>query len=491
MKKITKERIYQSMLLLFNVGAILITVTSIWSVKVFGDIDFEQLWFTLTAPTQGTPLSFYFEIAFYIVVVILLGVLLTIIMVKINQMLKNKVIVKTLMMGLSVCLVIASGFFMNYKLKISDYYNAPETTFIQQHYIEPSEKNVVFPQHKKNLIYIYLESFEGTYFSKELGGNVNENLLPELTKIIHESNNVSFSDKDTFGGGYQAPSTGYSIAGMFAQQSGLPFKVTMDGNKYGEQNRFAPGAITLGDILQQEGYNLEFLVGADATFAGVDNFYQTHGDFNILDYNRAKDQGLIPKDYKEWWGFEDKKLFEYSRNKLEELSEKDEPFAIIIEADDTHFPNGYTDKSCSKDSTEPYENSIRCVDKMTSEFVRYIQSQDYYKDTVIVIHGDHLSMEKEYFKTLDENYKRNTFNLFINLDEQVIENVQDKNRKYYSMDVFPTILSSLNVKVKGSRLGIGTDMFSESKTLYEEYGVDEVNQGIGGKDQWFIQKFMK
>ena len=36
--------------------------------------------------------------------------------------------------------------------------------------------------------------------------------------------------------------------------------------------------------------------------------------------------------------------------------------------------------------------------------------------------------------------------------------------------MFPTILASIGVKIEGEKLGLGTNMFSGEKTLFEENG---------------------
>ena len=59
---------------------------------------------------------------------------------------------------------------------------------IEKEYIDPSEANIVFPEKKQNLIYIYLESMENTFSSKEDGGMYEESRIPELTEIA--KNNI-------------------------------------------------------------------------------------------------------------------------------------------------------------------------------------------------------------------------------------------------------------------------------------------------------------
>lgn len=39
------------------------------------------------------------------------------------------------------------------------------------------------------------------------------------------------------------------------------------------------------------------------------------------------------------------------------------------------------------------------------------------------------------------------------------------------MDLFPTTLVAMGAKFKGDRLGIGTNLFSDKKTLTEKYEI--------------------
>ena len=39
-----------------------------------------------------------------------------------------------------------------------------------------------------------------------------------------------------------------------------------------------------------------------------------------MDYKAVKEKGLIPKDYKVWWGYEDDKLYEFAKEELIRLS---------------------------------------------------------------------------------------------------------------------------------------------------------------------------
>jgi phosphoglycerol transferase len=112
-----------------------------------------------------------------------------------------------------------------------------------------------------------------------------------------------------------------------------------------------------------------------------------------------------------WWGYEDSKLFEFAKNKLKEISKKDEPFNFTLLTADTHFVDGYLDESCPTAFDDQYSNVFNCSDIMIYNFVKWIQKQDFSKNTTIIISGDHLTMQDGYYVDLPDNYNRNVYNI--------------------------------------------------------------------------------
>ena len=89
---------------------------------------------------------------------------------------------------------------------------------------------------------------------------------------------------------------------------------------------------------------------------------------------------------------------------------------------------------------------------------------------------------EKFFKHLDKSYLRTPYNCFIN---SAIEPLQPKNRKFAIFDFYPTILASLGVKIKGEHLGLGTNLFSDEKTLLEKYGVKKINSEVAKYSQFY------
>lgn len=60
-----------------------------------------------------------------------------------------------------------------------------------------------------------------------------------------------------------------------------------------------------------------------------------------------------------------------------------------------------------------------------------------------------------------------------------------KERKFTTMDLYPTILASIGVKIEGNRLGLGTNLFSDESTLAEKYGYEFMFDEINKKSRFY------
>ena len=366
-----------------------------------------------------------------------------------------------------------------------------ESHFIEQNYVDPRTTKITFPDKKRNLIYIYLESMESTFASKEDGGGLDFNCIPELTKLAEE--NTNFSNTDKLGGGYPAYGGTWTMAGIFSQTSGIPIKnseQTDDVNAtLAEQSSFSSQARNLEDIFADEGYNQCFMIGSDATFGGRRAYFESHGkgQTEICDYNTAKENGQIPEDYYVWWGYEDQKLFANAQEKLTELSSKDEPFNFTMLTVDTHFEDGYVCEQCQNEfGDNQYANVMACSSRQVDAFVKWIQQQPFYENTTIVISGDHLTMDSDFCNDVSEDYERSVYNVFINLPEGLDTSFEKThNREFATLDMFPTTLAAMGVTIEGDRLALGVNLFSDEQTLTEQYGRKGLDKELMKKSKFY------
>ena len=347
--------------------------------------------------------------------------------------------------------------------------------FIDTYYVNPADVAITFPEQKRNLIYIFLESMETTYADTASGGAFQENVIPELTEIAQENEDFS-GESEELNGANTATGTTWTMGAMFAQTSGLPLNVSIDGNNMDTQEHFFPGIITLGDILKEEGYSQTLLIGSDATFGGRRLYFTEHGNYDMVDYPNAVENGMIPEDYYVWWGYEDHYLFDFAKDKLRELSQQDNPFNLTMLTVDTHFEDGFVCSECQDIyGDDQYSNVMACSSKQVGDFIRWIQRQDFYENTTIVLVGDHPTMDKDYCEDISEEYERKAYVAYIN---SPFEDSIDIAREYTTMDHFPTTLAALEVEIEGNRLGLGTNLFSSEQTLTERFGIQQVNREL-------------
>ena len=213
-----------------------------------------------------------------------------------------------------------------------------ESEFIRRHYVTPSESILSFPEQKRNLIYIFLESMENTYADPEAEGMITDCFIPELKTLAEQ--NLNFSHNSGLGGALPYPGTTWTAAAMVAQTAGGPVKISLEADTYGADGSFLPGAVSIGQFLEEQGYTQVLLLGSDADFHGREAYFTEHGKYEILDTCSLKEAGRLPEDYEAWWGFEDEKLFSYAREELTRLAEDGEPFNLTMLTADTHFPDG-------------------------------------------------------------------------------------------------------------------------------------------------------
>ena len=388
---------------------------------------------------------------------------------------------------LALCLILFTAF--DVELVAYLFHQSADTDLYEKHYKDPSTVSITFPEEKRNLIYIMLESMETSYLSKEQGGAMEENLIPELYALAEQ--NLCFSNSSAKVGGFHTTKGAtWTIGSMVAQTAGIPLKTpTEDVNQYGAAGEaFLPGVTTLTNILQEAGYTQALMVGSDVRFGGRKAYYEQHGIDKIYDLYTARKDAIVPANYFVWWGMEDLHLFRYAKEQITALAASSEPFAFTMLTVDTHHVGGYQCELCQESqSGESYDQSIACSSRQVAEFVAWIRQQDFYEDTTIVIVGDHESMDNGYFQRMvDDDYQRLLYNCFINTPATAKKTT---NRHFAAVDLFPTTLAAIGCQIEGERLGLGTNLFSGVKTLTERMGFDHFNNELAKASSYYEAHF--
>jgi len=469
-----------------------------WYVRVYGRIGFDSILFTLTSSlsgTQSTLIQEYLLHAALPAVLFSTGISLFLFLpwrsFPRSRKLQLLPVRRSIAVGISVVLSFVLIIHAAFNVELVEYIiNRIQTSpLYESEYVDPNSVQIRFPEKKRNLIYIYLESMETSYLSKEEGGAMEESLIPELNALAQE--HLNFSHNTGIGGLVEVPGTSWTVGAMVAQTSGVPL-VTPDDvtdwqNGYGKDGVFLPGLTSLSNILDAQGYYQTLMVGSDADFGGRATYYETHGIDHIYDLYTARSDGIIAPFYFQWWGYEDKYLFEYAQQELLEISAKDEPFAFTMLTVDTHHIGGFNCTLCTTEYSETYENAIACSSRQVAEFVQWLKQQDFYENTTIIITGDHFSMDRGYFqRNVDENYARHGYNCFINAAATA---EFTKNRQFSSLDMFPTTLAAMGCTIEGNRLGLGTNLFSNQPTLIEKYGYSGFSSDLAKRSDYYAEQF--
>lgn len=399
-----------------------------------------------------------------------------------KKIIKHKIIYGFVILIISIAFALEQiGFYTYLKSQ------GQRSKIFEEEYIASENVKITFPEEKRNLIYIFLESMETTIASKENGGGWEYSIIPELENLA--KNNINFSNTENLGGGRQLHGTGWTVAGMVAQTSGTPLKINISANSYSGYSSFLPGVYSLGDILAKEGYNLKLMIGSDADFGGRKDYFTIHGNYEIFDLNTAIKEGKMTEEDQVWWGYDDDDLFKWAKDEILEIASKDEPFCFTMLTADTHFEDGYLSENVGNEFNTQYENVFAYSSKSVCEFIKWIQEQSFYENTTIVVVGDHEGMQTGFYQNhLEEGYTRTIYNTLIN---SAIPESNSKNRQFSTLDMFPTVLASIGAEIEGERLGLGTNLFSGEPTLMEKYGYETMNDELSKKSNYYNSYLLK
>ena len=317
-------------------------------------------------------------------------------------------------------------------------------------YVFADSVAIKFPQEKKNLIYIMLESMEVNF----------KDYTPEINKIAKE--NISFLP-----GGIDVTKTGWTMAAQVAKMCGVPLNMPSGLENSDSIYSFLPHVKCLSDILHENGYNQIYIQGSDGTFSSKRSFWRQHSvkDFHDFPYYKDIAENFPKKEI--FWGVTDKTLYKLIKKELDKLNQdSSKPFALYTITVDTHFPDGYLSDGCvaSEVETSQYPSILRCASRQLDEFLQWAKTQSWYENTVIYIVGDHTWSTFTDLLNLPKENPLYWVNIIVNSQIQP-DNV---NRIFSSFDMFPTVLEAMGVEIGGHRLGLGTSLFSTKETLLEK-----------------------
>ena len=354
-----------------------------------------------------------------------------------------------------VCMGILGAILVAYFSGFIDYfvYTRMSSTLYEDEYVDPKKVEYNFPKEKRNLLLIYLESFEEEYSNSKW---YEKNLIPNLVNLRNEGQ-YSREHKPM-------PGANYSIAALVSSQCAIPLRYSPNRDIW-ETRFFIPKVTCFPEILKDNGYQTAILKAADIKFTNVNVFAGQHGydiadGVNEIENNWLKDE--IKNHMGTFGGVTDRTLYDYAKIKLSQF-DKNKPFMLTLFSLDTHTPGFFLDKKCKKEFGD-IRDAFMCSDRAVYEFVDWFKKSPYYDNTTIVIVGDHLLQSR---MKGSHKAKRGVFNVFLNVAKGL---EIDEEKIFSTYDLAPTILEAMGIELKPRKFGLGASIFDDTATLVERFG---------------------
>jgi len=298
---------------------------------------------------------------------------------------------------------------------------------------DPPSRHSVLASPGRNVVWIYMESLERAYTDP----GIFPGLTPNLDRL--RANALDFSGFEQF------HNTGYTMAGIFASQCGVPFFSSpfagldpVNGNNADETN-FQRKLACFGDVLHRAGYTQIFLGGAPIGFSNKGLFFHIHG------YDEALGQQQLEEQYHNelahsGWGLYDSDLFRIAVVRYRALANSGRPFNLTLLTLDTHPPHARPSPGCPH--YQPDDNAVlqgvHCTDYLVGKFIDDISRDPAWKNTVVVVMSDHLRMVTE--GEIPSAYRRHPLLFVLNAGA-----TGTRAARIYHMDIAPSILHLLGV----------------------------------------------
>ena len=439
---------------------LVISISIPWILKIFPMEDAETVVFTLQMPLDGF-VSYFLKMA--LTDVLLPSVVFSVALYSVYRITKKSFFVKNLILIVLVVVSISCISFLIVEIPIHDYIsilNRDErmakpfhSSFMRQNFYLLNVDSIEFNKNKRNLILIIAESMENGF---------DEN-IPELMNLA--KTNTSFQPHDYVGGGVDIVGAKNTTSATVSKITGFPLLTH-------HYSAIFPKIPTIYDVLHNYGYTNVFMQGTSGSFGFGGRFLESHGIDLFMDDKKIERKG-IPK-YND--RITDKELFGYAKLLLNDL--QDTSFSLTIATIETHFPHGFYDENCIEKPIDDTDESIfratlRCSSREINEFVEFVKRQPYADNTEIVIVGDHLFKGNLVVKKFAG--ERNWLTIFIN---PVSSASLNSHRYFASIDIAPTILESLGMKLPNNKMAFGTSLWSSKRTLLETVGYDSLKHAF-------------
>lgn len=331
--------------------------------------------------------------------------------------------------------------------------------FTQKYYTAPS-KEYFSKAKNKNVIIIHLESFQQFLIGLKVNG---QEVTPFLNSLYKNKNTISFSNfYHQVGLGRTSDAENMLETGTFGISDGSLF------SSLGSENTFQAAP----QILRQKGYTSAVFHGNIGTFWNRNEVYKNLG------YNYFFDSSYFSqnKEDKSGYGLKDKLLFAESIKYLERMQQ---PFYTKFITVTNHIPFNLDDedkdnfKTAQTDdqTVNNYLETAHYLDQSVQEFFTYLKKSGLYKNSMIILYGDHYGLSDSEYTALAPllGRKSSSWNEYDDIQEQKVpfmihmSGLKGKinNEIGGEIDVLPTLLHLLGVNTK-NYIQFGSDLLASN-----------------------------
>ena len=341
----------------------------------------------------------------------------------------------------------------------------PVEEYIQQHYAKPNPE--YFGMAKgRNVIYIHLESFQQFLIDYKLNVNDKEyEVTPFLNSLYHSNETFAFSNVfNQVKAGKTSDAETMIETGLFGLNQGS-FMVNYGGTNTQQAAPF---------ILFKNGYN------SSAVFHGnAGSFWNRNTAYKQWGYNYFFDASYFTKQNSSisfQYGLNDKYMLRDSIKYLERLQQpfytkfitvsNHYPYTTSLSGDDLGFPLAKT----QDETINGYFATANYLDSSIKAFFDYLKESGLYKNSIIVLYGDHYGISNSRNPSLAPLLDKNS-ETWSSYDNAMLQRVpymvvvpgMDKGRIIDTyggeIDMLPTLEHLLGIDSQ-KFLQVGQDMLS-------------------------------
>ncbi|MDA3048920.1 sulfatase-like hydrolase/transferase [Campylobacter sp. JMF_02 ED1] len=350
-------------------------------------------------------------------------------------------------------------------------YNPPVAKFKKITYPYLKVPHSKTPKIRKNIVYIYLESYNRDY----LNSQVFPNLTPYLSNL---DNKIDFTNIT------QVVDTEFTLKGLFGSHCGINYTYVFDKDK--TDKNFSENIKCGSEILKEQGYYLYFMKGADLEFQDTRNFLKHRK------YDEMKGKTELLQDGEKSlnaWGVNDDDMLEVAWNDFVRLSKEKDNFLQTLLTISTHAPDGFLSKTCENlpfVSQDGMLRAVQCTDYLVGKFIDKIRLSEFSKNTIIILQNDH-PLPYSNSGSVETNPK-NSKNIFMILDDSINGTITI-DKKGTSFDSFTTVLGYLGIldemnfgrnllKVDSMPFENNDEIYQKASRILTEISYDEIENKI-------------